>query len=169
MISSRSLKQRIALQFLVIIAPMATVLVYQTISDSRQTAELHEVSIRQSSAAGAREQYKVFVDGVLDAVESGRVSVPAITALAGVQGHLNVLAGVDHTRDIPPLINLTNELLSVLRQDREFKTLAPHRVTDAKGAVSGQFIAEMRTPGGISRGAAALGGTLDKPAYTRAR
>ena len=129
MISSRSLKQRIALQFLVIIAPMATVLVYQTISDSQQTAELHEVSIRQSSAAGAREQYKVFVDGVLDAVESGRVSVPAITALAGVQGHLNVLASVDPTRDIPPLIGLTNELLSVLRQDREFQTLAPHRVT----------------------------------------
>jgi AsmA-like C-terminal region len=42
-------------------------------------------------------------------------------------------------------------------------------VADAKGAVSGQFTAEMRTPAGISRGAAALGGTLNKPAYTRAR
>jgi two-component system, sensor histidine kinase and response regulator len=117
------------MQFVVILAPLATVLVYQTATGLQQTAALHEVSIRQSSAAGAREQYKVFVDGILDAVESGRVSVPTITALSAVQDHLNVLAGVDSAADIPPLIDRTNELLAVLRQSRTFQTIASHRVT----------------------------------------
>jgi two-component system, sensor histidine kinase and response regulator len=128
-ISSRSLKGRIALQFVVILTPLAAVLAYQTFTDSEQTAALHEVSIRQSSAAGAWEQYKVFVDGVLDAVESGRVSVLTVKALSGVQGHLNVLAGVDRTADIPPLIDRANELLAALRQSRAFQAIAPHRVT----------------------------------------
>jgi membrane protein involved in colicin uptake len=42
-------------------------------------------------------------------------------------------------------------------------------VAEPRGAVSGLLNVEMRTPAGLMRGSAALGGTIAKPAYTRAR
>src|SRR5207244_4430049 len=81
MLKVRSLKPTIILQFAIIIAPITLVLLYQALSDVRHADsvkfELQSVAL----AHQARDNYKVFLNGVADAVDTGTLSNRARQAL----------------------------------------------------------------------------------------
>lgn len=84
----KSLNARIILQFLVIVVPLALVLIYQAAADYRRTAQLEQYAQERGSMMAARDAYKRFVEGVVDAVDSGALSSGARQALADAQARL---------------------------------------------------------------------------------
>lgn len=78
MIRIGSLKNTIILQFALILLPIITLLGYQTISDARRALTVNADIQLQHQAVFVHEQYNQFVDGVVDAVDSKRLSEAAL-------------------------------------------------------------------------------------------
>lgn len=98
-----SLKTMIITQFLIIILPLVMVLVYQTLSDSRRAAALQRAFQLHEHVHAAKTSYKVFLNGVVDAVDSGTVSRKAIEALAEAGTQVKELNGKDHQQSLNDL------------------------------------------------------------------
>src|SRR5689334_19999828 len=71
---SRSLASRFALQFALILAPLALVVIAQMVLDSFNADALERSHKAQSLAYDVRRDFKVFIDGVVDAVDTGGLS-----------------------------------------------------------------------------------------------
>jgi hypothetical protein len=76
---ARSLKRQIIWQFVLILLPLLTLLFYQTTVDHLRTQATNRTSQYAGRANQAQEQYKRFVDGIVDAAETGVCSSPRIT------------------------------------------------------------------------------------------
>ena len=133
MIKVESLKTRIALQFALIIAPIAILLGIQTIADARRSAGIeHAFRLHQASTA-ARDNFKLFLDGAADSVDTGKLSVRALEGLrtaaqltrsfprdpanaghqAGVATIDRLLAVVEQDARLPSLLALRPEIAQV--------------------------------------------------------
>ena len=77
----RSLRARIILQFAAVLLPVGLVLVYQAGSDAYRIREMDRIFNRYQLAHDVKRHYASFVNGVVDAVDSGRLSGHAIQAL----------------------------------------------------------------------------------------
>ena len=95
-----SLKSRIITQFLIIILPLLLVLIYQTLSDSRRAADLQRAFQLHEHIHSAKSNFKVFLNGVVDAVDTGAVSRNAIAALAEASAQVKGLNGKDHNQNL---------------------------------------------------------------------
>ena len=97
MLKVRSLKPTIILQFAIIIAPITLVLLYQALSDVRHADsvkfELQSVAL----AHQARDNYKVFLNGVADAVDTGTLGSRARQALEQTRESLLALQAWDRS------------------------------------------------------------------------
>ena len=79
MIRVQSLRVRIVLQFAAILVPLTALLVLQATLDARRASEASGALRLRQIALEVRSSYGRFVNGVADAVDSGRVSAPART------------------------------------------------------------------------------------------
>src|SRR5438309_4251812 len=77
----QSLKLRLILQMLVILLPVTLLLGYQAWMDQRRAEIVDRAYQLASKAKQAHERYRSFVQGVSDAVDTGRVSRSAMAAL----------------------------------------------------------------------------------------
>jgi signal transduction histidine kinase/DNA-binding response OmpR family regulator len=73
-INTHALKTRIALQIALIIAPIAAVLCLQTYADGQRTAQVERGFRLHQKATAARDHFKLFLDGAVDAVDTGVLS-----------------------------------------------------------------------------------------------
>jgi signal transduction histidine kinase/CheY-like chemotaxis protein len=80
MIRVRSLKLRFFTQFVVIIAPITLLLIYQSVADLERTAAIERVVERHNLALAAKDEFETFVNLASDAVETGSLSQRAHTA-----------------------------------------------------------------------------------------
>ena len=127
MVKVESLKTRIALQFALIIAPIAILLGIQTIADARRSAGIeHAFRLHQASIA-ARDNFKLFLDGAADAVDTGKLSVRALEGLR---------TAAQLTRSLPPdlahagrepAVATIDRLLAVVEQDARLPSLLASR------------------------------------------
>jgi hypothetical protein len=84
MFETLSLRNRLFLQIAIAIIPLALMLVYRIWSESRPADAFQSaVSSYQAALSGAT-QYRLFLNGVSDAVDSGKLGATAIDALAAV-------------------------------------------------------------------------------------
>ena len=81
MINVQSLKTRIALQFALIIAPIAIVLGIQAVADAQRSARIERAFRLHQVAIAARDHFKLFLDGAVDAVDTGKLSIRALNGL----------------------------------------------------------------------------------------
>ena len=81
MINVKSLKSRIALQFALIIAPIAIVLGLQAVADAQRSARIERAFRSHQVAIAARDHFKLFLDGAVDAVDTGKLSMRALDGL----------------------------------------------------------------------------------------
>jgi len=127
MLKVRSLKPTIILQFAIIIAPITLVLLYQALSDVRHSDsvkfELQSVAL----AHQARDNYKVFLNGVADAVDTGTLSNRARQALDQTRESLLALQSWDQSFHGEPFLNLVDTLLSTARRNPSVKEILPLR------------------------------------------
>ena len=82
----------VALQFTAVVLPVVAVLLFQMVGDSRRAAALGHSRPLHELAQGVRGNYKTFMNGVTDAVDTGTLSGPAAEALAGAADGLDKLA-----------------------------------------------------------------------------
>jgi signal transduction histidine kinase len=125
----KSLKSLIVLQFAVVVLPMMAILLYQTISDIYHAEEL-ERSYRFLAACHVIEsRYAQFVNGVVDAVDTGQLGADALRALDEATERFRKLAQEDHARNFIKLQGEMDNALSALKHDRSLNTLILLRAT----------------------------------------
>jgi signal transduction histidine kinase/DNA-binding response OmpR family regulator len=81
MIKVKQLKLRIFAQFVIIIAPIALVLVYQAVSDRRRTAAIESVVVRHSLSRATKDGFESFMTHAADAVDMGTLGQRAYDSL----------------------------------------------------------------------------------------
>jgi methyl-accepting chemotaxis protein len=90
-VKTRGTDRLIALQFLAVVLPVVVVLLMQMVADSRRAAALGHSRPLHELAQHARADYKSFMSGVGDAVDTGTLSSQAAEALAAAADGLGKL------------------------------------------------------------------------------
>jgi diguanylate cyclase (GGDEF)-like protein len=122
MIRIKSLRLSITLQFITIIAPFALVLLLQAYSDLQRIEEARFEQGTAVLARAAKDQYKLFLNGVADAVDTGSLSASSVTHLVQVKKSLEELKAVERGYDarLPEAgaeLSGVNSLLVQVRED----------------------------------------------------
>ena len=81
MIKVKQLKLRIFAQFVIIIAPIALVLIYQAVSDLRRTTAVESVVVRHGLSRATKDGFESFMTYAADAVDMGSLGQRAYDAL----------------------------------------------------------------------------------------
>ena len=76
-----SLKNTIILQFAVILVPLIALLAYQTVSESRRAQEITTYTQLHDQAVQIRDRFNQFTNGVVDAIDTRRISTTALESL----------------------------------------------------------------------------------------
>ena len=80
-IKVKQLKLRIFAQFVIIIAPITLVLIYQAVSDLRRTAAVESVVVRHNLSRATKDGFESFMTHAADAVDVGSLGQRAYEAL----------------------------------------------------------------------------------------
>jgi methyl-accepting chemotaxis protein len=120
-----SVKSKIILEFMVIILPLALVLIYQTVADVRRSGEIERAFHLNTLSNDADAQYKVFVNGVTDAVDTGQVSSKAVQALEKAKSNLQELRVADHA--VESAFQDMDKIVSAVQSSAAIGTLLPLR------------------------------------------
>lgn len=84
---------KIALQFGLVVLPLVVLLGAQAVLDHQRSTVLTTTFPNHVTANAARKNYKQFVDGMVDALDTGKLSAAALKALQTSQGHVQAVAG----------------------------------------------------------------------------
>ena len=137
MIQASSLKRQIILQFVAILLPLVAILAYQTMADYTRARATDIAAQRAGFATDAETQYKRFVDGIVDAVDSGSLAPNARLALDTSLEKLGALSALDTRRQVTVARDQLRELQARIPANMPIAQLAPHRtrVNDANDLV----------------------------------
>lgn len=127
MFKVRSLKHTIIVRFAIIIAPIAFVVLFQAVSDLRHSDSVRFELRSVELAHQARDSYKVFLNGVADAVDTGTLSSNARQALEHTRDSLLTLRAWDPSFQIEPILDPINTLLDATRRSPSLQELLPLR------------------------------------------
>src|SRR5437762_1465175 len=127
MLKVRSLRTTIVLQFAVIIAPITLVLLYQTLSDIQHAGSVKFELQSMALAIQAEDNYKVFLNGVADAVDTGTLSNRARQSLEQTRESLLALQSWDGSFRAEPFLSLVDTLRNAARGKSSLKELLPLR------------------------------------------
>ena len=123
MLKVTSLTHTIILQFAIILAPITFVLLYQTLSDVRQASSVKFELGGVVRAHRARDSYKVFLNGVADAVDTGSLSNRARQALEHTKDSLSDLQSWDRSFQSEAILEPINTLLNTTRRNQPLQEL----------------------------------------------
>ena len=127
MIHARTLKRQIIFQFAAILAPLLAVLFYQLVTDARRTQRVEEITRQMAVAVQTEKRYKRFVDGIVDAVDSGALSADAVSALKDARAGVARLAQLGAGGDAPALALQVATLAGQIRAGMDVAALLPYR------------------------------------------
>ena len=120
---------KIALQFAGVMLPLAVLLFVQAWMDLRRSVQLADAFPRHLHANAARKLYKQFVDGVSDAVDSGKLSSQALEALHKAGDRLHETAASPGGQDAAELDSALAQLAEKLDASATLANLVPQRAT----------------------------------------
>jgi methyl-accepting chemotaxis protein len=140
---------KIALQFATVMLPLAVLLFVQAWLDLRRSVELAEAFPLHLHANAARKAYKQFVDGVTDAVDSGKLSAKAVEALHKSADSLHQIAESPSGRDWLALDTDLAQMAGKLEASATLETLMPqraaiNRIDEGLSRLDGQYENETR-------------------------
>ena len=95
MVKVNSLKLRIFAQFVIIIAPIMLVLIYQSVADLERASAIERVVERHTLALVAKDEFESFVTLASDAVETGSLGQRAYAAFRKATAALSSLGAKD--------------------------------------------------------------------------
>ncbi len=112
-----SLRSKIILQFMAVMIPVTLVLVYQTVSDLQRSNELSRAFELMELSGAAKSHYKTFLNGVTDAVDSGKLGGDSIKSLEASKEALSQIGKIDSTPALVNALNVIGIMLGTLHQD----------------------------------------------------
>ena len=127
MFKTYSLKRQIIIQFVVILLPLLAVLKYQTAADYLRAQTTDQVVQRAAIAGQAVAEYKRFVDGIVDAVDSGSLAPNARTSLDTSLARLEALAAYDTRSEVTATRQLVQDVQGLVPSNASIEQLTPHR------------------------------------------
>jgi methyl-accepting chemotaxis protein len=119
--------RKIVLQFAMVIGPLVAVLAAQAVVDNQRADRLAGGFPAHLAAGDARLKFKVFVDGLSDAVDTGSLSVGAVKALTESQAAIHALAQTEPEESIREIDNGLSQLLGMARQEGALAKLLGQR------------------------------------------
>jgi methyl-accepting chemotaxis protein len=122
------LNRRIVLQFLIVLAPGTVLNTYQVIVERANSRNIERTAHLRSIADQARANYAVYLDGVVDAVDAGRLSSKALDALGSSLGDERRLAAEDPGHALVAVDPIAG-MLAALQSDTSLKAIAPFKET----------------------------------------
>jgi signal transduction histidine kinase/DNA-binding response OmpR family regulator/HPt (histidine-containing phosphotransfer) domain-containing protein len=128
-IRSRNLRATIILQFVVIIAPLTALLATQAALDARRASKANHSLQRWRIALDVKNNYDRFLSGVADAVDSGRVSATAQSALQATSDNLKEQIRLDSKFAVDDTLRLIDSIQRQLASDSSIGALLPVRAS----------------------------------------
>lgn len=125
----KSLRTGIFSEIIIVMIPLTMLLIYQTVSDITISDRMADSYRLQTASSAARHKFKLFVNGVVDAVDTGRVAEDAVHELHGAVKDLSSVKTGDRTEEFSLLSTKTAALLSLVRKDRSLQGVLPLRET----------------------------------------
>ncbi len=113
----RSLRLRLILQMLVILLPVTLLLAYQAWADLRRAETVDHAFSVDAKAKELHDDYHRFVIGVSDAVDTGRVSRPALASLDAARRALDELRVLEPSADESGIAAMMASVSSALAAD----------------------------------------------------
>ena len=133
-----SLKRQIIAQFVAILLPLLAVLVYQTVADNWRAQATTRVALCATLASQVENHYKGFVDGVVDAVDSGSLAPRARSALNSALDQLDTLGALAPGPEVTAARDHIRNLQSAIPANVPIAQLALHRaqINEAGGLIA---------------------------------
>jgi methyl-accepting chemotaxis protein len=122
-----SLKNRIILQFMVVMIPITLVLAYQMISDVQRSIELSKAFQLMDFSGISKARYKIFLNGISDAVDSGRLGDSGVAALKESQEAFLQIAKIDSSPSIDTTLKMLATMVDTLQRDPSMGAIGPLR------------------------------------------
>jgi signal transduction histidine kinase len=123
MIKVQSLRNRIILQFLMIIAPLAAVLVFLALLDLQRASALERSLRLREISLDAKDNYDRFVEGVIDAMDTGTLSKARVDSLDAVTVALDQQRRLDPGRNLDSTTRLLARLSQGVHSDSSLPSL----------------------------------------------
>jgi methyl-accepting chemotaxis protein len=123
------LNRRIVLQFLIVLAPGTVLNTYQVIVERANSRLIERTAELRSIADQARAHYAIFLDGVVDAVDAGRLATKALEALGTALTDERRLVAADRGHSAALAADQMAGMLAALQADSTLKGMGPFRET----------------------------------------
>lgn len=127
MFTKMKIKQRMYLQFVLAVLPLAALLLYQVLSVSDLPARVNRNLSTFHASLKAVEYYKDFLNGVNDAVDSGKFSEKAIKSLADTRTKVDTLIQGGATDGIRGAADALAKLQSAIQANNSISAVMPLR------------------------------------------
>ncbi|WP_298439578.1 methyl-accepting chemotaxis protein [Geobacter sp.] len=108
-----------------ILLPMMLLLAFQTVSDLRQSEKLEQAHHFATAYRGVVQKFKIFLNGVVDAVDTGQLGEDAIRELAEATVSIKDLSRKYPARDLGSVLTKMESINSSLSRDRSLNALLP--------------------------------------------
>ena len=147
------LNRRTVLQFVIVLTPLTVLNTYQVIVERANSRLIERTAHLRSIADQERAHYAVYLDGVVDAVDAGRLSAKALDALGAALDDEHRLGAADPNHPLKAQAEPMAAMLAALQNDSSLKGLAPLRETVP--AVGKQIAADLAAYDASARAAIA--------------
>jgi signal transduction histidine kinase len=131
----RATDKLIALQFLAVVLPIAVVLLVQLAADARRAASLDHSRPLRILADDARTNYKTFMNGAADAVDTNTLGAKSVEALRTSAERLAALADHGEGPNVGDAAEAVRALAGVIPKGATLNTLLPLRDRIMQGDV----------------------------------
>lgn len=116
------------MQFMAVMIPITMVLAYQTISDVQRSSEMSKAFQLMEQSAVTKTRYKTFLNGVSDAVDTGKLGASSIKALEDSWDGLSRMRVLDSTELVDnSILQQLASVLGVLQKDNSIEAIVPLR------------------------------------------
>ena len=123
----KSLRTGIFSEIIIVMIPLTALLIYQTVSDTTISDRMAGAYRLQAASSAARQNFKLFVNGVVDAVDTGRVAEDAVHNLQNAVNELSSVTTGERAAEFAALSSESAALLSNVRKDHSLRGLLPLR------------------------------------------
>ena len=123
MIRVQSLKSTIITQFAAILLPVIALLGYQTLTEAQRTASVDRVFRLHGMSLSAKDRYAAFSNGAAEAVDTLRLSKPALAALVDARNHVSRLGHEGGAAEMLETSGRLDAMATTLAQDPRLESL----------------------------------------------
>lgn len=122
------LKQRMYLQFFLAVLPLAIVFSYLMLSTSKLPEKIDRTILVFDMRLQASANFKNFVNGVIDAVDTGKLSNKALTSLADSKANVDAFLAISPNPDIEAAAKTIDQIRGAINANNSIETVTPFRV-----------------------------------------